>query len=268
MVAISPKPIHLATELLEMPLSRGCAFGLQLTLQPEVPFVYFFPSSFSKELPIGCYRRAIQPKVNAHNLSIGDKYNIWNSQHHMQKESASFVNQISRVKAHSFVKPLLGVSVHPKLDNLSARDSGKANRAVFDYNPIASSIISDRQRFGMWTRSFIALLLESKRRLHRLSGYHPGSTNKLRRKVGILCSQFVIGSLVQLYAILDSFIETKCGNGIKALSVLLHRVKQYGSLLCRRLKFYSDSSLHSHMLSDFTENVKFIERSLPHSSVA
>ncbi|WP_220197546.1 hypothetical protein [Ktedonospora formicarum] len=83
----------------------------------------------------------------------------------------------------------------------SSFNGGKATGQALPLHPIRESIIADRTDTRVWCTRLEPLLASVKRTLDRFRGFHTSGTYQLRRQVGILTAQIVVGALMQFNAI-------------------------------------------------------------------
>ena len=254
-IAIRAKPCHFQTQAPQMPLGRTCAFALKPTLQSEVSTFNALPSSFAKEPIIGCDRWASFAKVNTNNRASGHDNGFGQSNNKMEKEETVTINQIGAIKPFGLSNLTLRAVIHLERNTKTTRHGRKASTVILQVEPITAHVVPNRSksraRTGnlLWFALAILLLAQSKSRHQRFSCTHPSGYNKLRRQLGKLTTQIIIGRFVQRNAVLLAAIPTVTRNEIVASRRLFHGLKQRFFLFWCGLELQTNRSLHTHILS-------------------
>jgi hypothetical protein len=129
-VAIAPKPSPSARHLLEVPLGRLRAFGLQLAIEPEVPVFNLLAVFISEKFRLRCHGRAVDPKINPNDPTGRNKFGWRDIHHQMQPPSAWPTQEIGSGEAGRLIKPPFGLSVRHERQLYASGHGGKANNAA------------------------------------------------------------------------------------------------------------------------------------------
>lgn len=250
-VAVQAEAVYLSSKPLQVPLTGFCAFALEFALQSKVSSIDFLPPFFTMKSLIRTNGRTGEAKIDSDSLAVRNKLNIRDGQNDMQEEPALAIDEIGGVKSSRSVHPTLGMLIHPKGNNLPTGYGSKAN-SIREHS-VGSCVVANRYVSACWTGYFLALLLKCKSRLNRFGGLYSRSADQLRRKLRKQFPERIIRFFVQSHAVLDVLLESKPRDYIEALRVLLHCIKQYFGLLNGRIQLQANGSLHTHILTHFTE---------------
>ena len=268
MVMVFSLPKQLTRKLFQVPFGRFAPIGLELATETEDAMLLLFPSALPQELALAENSRAIQAQVNAYHLLAGSNDGRWKGHHDVQEIPAFAVTQISATDlATNILNRVLGNS---KSHLNTACYSSKATGQQVPLDPVGALIIADtgiltvRAPNRLESRNGLAVFLGSlnllgvglflldlprQRALDRLRGLDTSGTHQLRRQIGILRTQGIVRSFVQLYAIPTGRTKALLGYRIEAGRMLLPCASQDVRLLRRGVQLYDNRSIHGKNIS-------------------
>src|SRR5258708_2781688 len=270
-IVVFAPPKLFAAQLLEVSLCRAAAFGLQLSSEAEgTPFL-FLPPFLTEELAIAGDCWVIEAQVNTDHFIGGWDGRCGYLNHDMQSKPTLVVTQISTARLVAYV--LHKVSRNGKAQFHTPVHSYKATGKCIPLDPIRTLVIANTgQRTvratnrlesrntlalfpGFFNPSRIGLLLFGLPGDRTLDGFrrlHTGCTDQLRRQLGILSTQRIVGTLVLLYAIATCRDKALLGNGIKATGMLLKGCLEDACLFWRWLQLDHYRTFHTESISYIT----------------
>ena len=194
-VSISHKPCLPAFEMLEMPLGRLCAFGLETTAEFDESLQPGFHAT--EELPVRCHSEFANADINSDGMRAISKLDVSGNKN-MNEEILAFSDQIST----ACVPTVIFSEIFRNTDRNFKPSADGRNAYDVSLEPVVSDVISDR---------YIADMIG----FPVLCNDFDGLAGKLGRKLGFFPDNFIAfimdafkpASFSMLKSNLDGFVE-------------------------------------------------------------
>ena len=125
-IAIQPKPVLAATDLLEVPFGRFCAFGLECAFKLETPRFDFFPSAFAEEESVGGHDGSVDAEIGTKDL-FADNVGGCHGNNQFEPKTARALDEIGAVDAGGATQPPICLRMVLELDAPAATYRSQAH---------------------------------------------------------------------------------------------------------------------------------------------
>jgi len=209
------------------------------------------PAVLSQELIVGGDGGLRQSQVNAYHIASG--INIWFGKIHynMQPEIIATSHQVSGSERKALVPS--GVAWQREGNSHAPLDSGEPDRVRSPLQLEGVNIEARSAGTRTGTGNLPPLPLESQGALDRLGSLDAGLDMQVRDKTRILCFERVIGSMVELDAVLLTMLPSVGSDGVKGRGEQAHGLRERHCLLCGGLELSPHRPIHS-------TNIPYIKR--------
>jgi hypothetical protein len=267
MVCIPVESLSLASNLLEMSLSRLCSFGLQLTCEAEIAPINLFPAAGAKKLSMRCNCRAVESEVYSNHICRRRNNWLRNINHDLQIELPFTVTQISSSNRIPLILCAKRWNGEGDADTslrgrqayclgLPVEERGffiVAHSALFRLRTTHG--LEDGKRFSLLLSFsyllWVCLLLlgfPCQCALDGLSCLDSCLNEQVRNQFWTEGLGVTIGSMMQLDAVLFLLLLAIGTHVIEGTSKLSQCLLQSGCLLRGRIQLYFDRSVHAKSL--------------------
>jgi hypothetical protein len=247
MIAVTAKPGLLVSEAAHMSFGTLRATLLQAALEAKVTSLGSLPGFPTEELIRRGDSRMCKPEIDADNLLCLDNCGYRASDHDMQPPATiTMPYQVSRI--HRQADIFGGIVGEGKRYRQATSDRGEANRACVPRQRIGMHIVARRTGVRVRARAFKANLMPCESRLQGFRSFDTRLNQQIRDESRARSFLYVVGCMMQLYAVLFGMLPAIVTHIIKCLGKLPCGVSKRLGLIRCRLKLDSYGSLHKEII--------------------
>ena len=274
-IVVFSLPKQFARKVLQVPFSRPGTTFLQLSTEAEHAAFLFLPSPLTQKMAMACDGWAVQTQVHANHFTA--LRNGWsgNGDDDVEEITSPAHTQVSTTDLATNIR-------HGMLRNAerafhTSCYCSKTGSGDLPLHAGGSSVIADTGDGALWATNRLELrgrlasfeslsyllgiplfmvFLPRESRLHGFSGFDTSGTHQLSRQVRELCTQWVVGLLMQFDAIAALRGKPDMGHLVEARGMLLKRSFEDASLLRRGIELYHRRSIHVKSRSYMPKLVK------------
>lgn len=259
-IAVPSEALFASSEASKVPLGTLRTVGLQCASEAKGAFDYFFHVPIAVETVVGGDGGVGDAEVHPDSLPIRDKGDFRQADHQVKVEPTLPGNKVGCGHRTAFC--ISGIFGQPERNLDPASGSRETHIAPLPVDLEGMKVVSRGAQPRLGTLGTQPLLLSGYCRPYGFGSLANALYVQVRDQTRERLLVAAINQFVKGIGVAIALFPTHAANGIERLSELRHRLGQSPCLLCRRLKQYTDRSIHiwiiphiSHYLQDERKEV-------------
>ena len=245
-VAIPSEALFTPSEASKMPFGRLRTFGLQVTSEAKYLFDNFLHMLITMKTIVGANGWSDNSQVYTDSLTIGNKFNIGQSNYSVKIESPFAIDKVggSRRATHS----ILGILRKPERNLDSTINRSQVHDTLSPIQREGVQVITRGAKHRLGASCSQSLLLSGNRRLYRFGSFLSGLNMQVRYEIRQSILTITVRQAMKSIGVAVMLFPSNTADSIERLGELLHCFMQCISLFLRRLEQYTNRSIHNDII--------------------